>query len=60
MTEPADIARLPALHQQQLVLVQEDANGKIIGEYRSAGLRPYTLDKAKQFGFDQAYLEACL
>jgi pilus assembly protein CpaF len=24
------------------------------------GLRPYTLDKAKQFGFDQAYLEACL
>jgi len=25
----ADIARLPALHQQQLVLVQEDANGKV-------------------------------
>jgi pilus assembly protein CpaF len=24
------------------------------------GLRPYTLDKAKQFGFDQAMLEACL
>jgi pilus assembly protein CpaF len=24
------------------------------------GLRPYTLDKAKQFGFDQPYLEACL
>ena len=24
----ADLARLPALHQQQLVLVQEDANGK--------------------------------
>jgi pilus assembly protein CpaF len=24
------------------------------------GLRPYTLDKAKQFGFDQPYLESCL
>jgi pilus assembly protein CpaF len=24
------------------------------------GLRPYTLEKAKQFGFDQPYLEACL
>ena len=34
--------------------------GKIIGEFRSSGLRPYTLEKARQFGFDQAYLEACL
>jgi pullulanase-type alpha-1,6-glucosidase len=25
----ADLAKLPALHQQQLVLVQEDANGKV-------------------------------
>jgi len=25
----ADIARLPSLHQQQLVLVQEDANGRV-------------------------------
>jgi pilus assembly protein CpaF len=40
--------------------VDESADGKIIGEYRSMGLRPYTLEKAKQFGFDQAYLEACL
>jgi pilus assembly protein CpaF len=24
------------------------------------GLRPYTLEKAKQYGFDQPYLEACL
>ena len=24
------------------------------------GLRPYTLEKAKMFGFDQPYLEACL
>jgi pilus assembly protein CpaF len=40
--------------------LEEDANGKIIGEYRSLGLRPYTVEKARQFGFDQAYLEACL
>ncbi|MCM8556423.1 CpaF family protein [Sphingomicrobium sediminis] len=38
----------------------ETAEGKIIGEYASMGLRPYTMDKAKQFGFDQPYLEACL
>ena len=41
-------------------ILEVDADGKIIGEYRSMGLRPYTLDKAKQFGFDQAFLEACL
>jgi pilus assembly protein CpaF len=40
--------------------VDETADGKIIGEYRSMGLRPYTLDKAKQYGFDQPYLQACL
>ncbi|KQT32291.1 flagellar protein FlaI [Sphingomonas sp. Leaf412] len=40
--------------------LDESADGKIIGEYRSMGLRPYTLDKARQYGFDQAYLEACL
>jgi len=40
--------------------LDESADGKIIGEYRSMGLRPYTLEKAKQFGFDQAMLEACL
>jgi len=40
--------------------ISEDADGKIHGEYRSMGLRPYTLDKARQFGFDQAFLEACL
>jgi len=40
--------------------MSEDANGKIVGEYRSLGLRPYTLEKARQFGFDQAFLEACL
>jgi len=40
--------------------LDEDKDGKIIGEYRPMGLRPYTLEKAKQFGFDQAFLEACL
>ena len=40
--------------------MDESADGKILGEYRSMGLRPYTLDKAKQYGFDQALLEACL
>ena len=53
----------PVIVTQQLFkfeYLDESADGKIIGEYRSMGLRPYTLDKAKQFGFDQAYLEACL
>jgi pilus assembly protein CpaF len=40
--------------------LDETADGKIVGEYRSMGLRPYTLEKAKMFGFDQPYLEACL
>jgi len=40
--------------------LDEGADGMIMGEYRSMGLRPYTLEKAKQFGFDQPYLESCL
>ncbi|WP_448663325.1 ATPase, T2SS/T4P/T4SS family [Sphingomonas sp. CJ20] len=40
--------------------LDESADGKIIGEYRSMGLRPYSLEKAKQYGFDHALLEACL
>ena len=40
--------------------LDEDEEGRILGEYRASGLRPYTLEKARQFGFDQAYLEACL
>ena len=40
--------------------LDEGHDGKIAGEYRSMGLRPYTLDKARQFGFDQPYLESCL
>jgi pilus assembly protein CpaF len=40
--------------------LDESADGKIIGEYRGMGLRPYTLEKAKAYGFDQPYLESCL
>ena len=40
--------------------LDETPDGKIIGEYRSSGLRPYTLEKARQYGFDQPLLEACL
>lgn len=40
--------------------LDETEEGKIIGEFRPSGLRPYTLEKARQYGFDQAYLEACL
>ena len=40
--------------------LDETPDGKIIGEYRAMGLRPYSLEKAKMFGFDQAFLEACL
>ncbi|WP_188767271.1 CpaF family protein [Novosphingobium endophyticum] len=40
--------------------MDETDDGKILGEFRASGLRPYTLEKARQFGFDQAYLEACL
>ncbi len=40
--------------------LDESEDGKILGEFRASGLRPYTLEKARQFGFDQAYLEACL
>jgi pilus assembly protein CpaF len=40
--------------------LDEAEDGRIIGEFRSSGLRPYSLEKARQFGYDQAYLEACL
>jgi len=53
----------PVIVTQQLFkfeYLDEDADGKIIGEYRAMGLRPYTLEKAKQYGFDQPFLEACL
>jgi pilus assembly protein CpaF len=40
--------------------LDESEDGRILGEFRASGPRPYTLEKARQFGFDQAYLEACL
>jgi pilus assembly protein CpaF len=40
--------------------LDETADGKIIGEYRSSGLRPHTLEKARQYGFEQAFLRSCL
>jgi pilus assembly protein CpaF len=40
--------------------LDEGSDGKISGEYRSMGLRPYTLDKARQYGFEQPFLESCL
>jgi len=53
----------PVIVTQELFkfeFMDEGADGMIQGEYRAMGLRPYTLDKAKQFGFDQPYLESCL
>ena len=53
----------PVIITQELFkfeFLDESADGKIIGEFRASGLRPYTLEKARMFGFDQAYLEACL
>jgi pilus assembly protein CpaF len=38
----------------------EDSDGRIHGEWVAGGVRPYTLEKARQFGFDQPFLEACL
>jgi pilus assembly protein CpaF len=38
----------------------EGEDGKIKGNFRASGLRPFTLEKARQYGFDKAYLEACL
>jgi pilus assembly protein CpaF len=54
--------RVTNVTQEQIKFeyMDESADGKIIGEYQSIGLRPYTLDKARMFGFDQAMLEACL
>ncbi|MEY3985434.1 MAG: hypothetical protein RLZ59_879, partial [Pseudomonadota bacterium] len=40
--------------------LDEADDGRIIGDYRPHGLRPYTLEKAKQFGLEQALLDACL
>ncbi|MGB7405045.1 MAG: CpaF family protein [Pacificimonas sp.] len=53
----------PVIVTQELFKFQyldEDDDGKIVGEYRSLGLRPHALEKAKGYGFEQPLLEACL
>ena len=35
----------------------EDASGRILGEFRSTGLRPAFLPKAEYFGLGQALME---
>ena len=40
--------------------LEEGDDGRIVGEYRSMGLRPHALEKAKSFGFEKPLLEACL
>ncbi len=53
----------PTIITQELFKFQyldEDDKGKIIGEYRSMGLRPQALEKAKGYGFEKPLLEACL
>jgi pilus assembly protein CpaF len=37
----------------------EGDDGKIRGRFKSCGLRPYTMEKARQFGYDKQLLEAC-
>ena len=36
----------------------EDANGRLIGEFKSTGLRPSFLQRASHFGLDRALMEA--
>ncbi|MBU3076566.1 CpaF family protein [Sphingomonas quercus] len=53
----------PVIVTQELfkfVYQDEGTDGKIRGEYQACGLRPYTLDKARQFGFDGPFLESCM
>src|SRR3546814_14262264 len=33
--------------------LDENKDGKIVGEYRAMGLRTYTLEKERQYGLDQ-------
>lgn len=38
----------------------EAPDGSLSGRFVSSGLRPYTLEKARQYGLEHPYLEACL
>ena len=40
--------------------LDETPDGKIVGEFNSSGLRPFTVDKVRAFGFDKPYVESCL
>lgn len=40
--------------------ISKHADLKIRGNINRRVCAPYALDKARQFGFDQAFLEACL
>lgn len=46
---------------QELFLYEftgEDAEGNLLGQFRSTGLRPNFIDKAKYYGLDRALMEA--
>ncbi|MCK5425208.1 MAG: CpaF family protein [Emcibacter sp.] len=36
----------------------EDADGKLLGRFKSTGVRPYFMEKASYFGLDKALMEA--
>jgi pilus assembly protein CpaF len=38
----------------------ESGEGKIIGTFKSQGLRPFTTNKIRMFGYDKPYVEACI
>lgn len=46
---------------QELFLYEftgEDAEGNLLGQFRSTGMRPHFIDKAKYYGLDRALMEA--
>tara|TARA_R110002096_G_scaffold257381_1_gene450692 strand:+ start:21580 stop:23301 length:1722 start_codon:yes stop_codon:yes gene_type:complete len=46
---------------QELFLYEftgEDADGNLLGQFRSTGMRPHFIDKAKYYGLDRALMEA--
>ncbi|MDE3059704.1 MAG: CpaF family protein [Pseudomonadota bacterium] len=38
----------------------EDENGKLMGEFKSSGIRPHAIHQAAYFGLDQAMMEAMM
>jgi len=38
---------------------EEASDGQIKGNFTSSGFKPYTIEKARQFGFEKPYQEAC-